>query len=72
MKKNDNEQEIKGLDNNILQSVDKEIKNENNIIENKNKEKKINQKKMKLYIIYISQDLKNYSIYQNNSSKFSL
>jgi hypothetical protein len=27
---------------------------------------------MKLYIIYISQDLKNYSIYQNNSSKFSL
>ena len=40
MKKNDNEQEIKGLDNNILQSVDKEIKNENNIIENNNKEKK--------------------------------
>ena len=46
LKKNDNEQEIKGLDNNILQSVDKEIKNENNIIENNNKEKKINQKKM--------------------------
>jgi hypothetical protein len=40
LKKNDNEQEIKGLDNNILQSVDKEIKNENNIIENNNKEKK--------------------------------
>jgi hypothetical protein len=72
LKKNDNEQEIKGLDNNILQSVDKEIKNKNNTTENKNKEKKINQKKMKLYIIYISQDLKNYSIYQNNSSKFSL
>ena len=40
LKKNDNEKEIKGLDNNILQSVDKEIKNENNIIENNNKEKK--------------------------------
>ena len=40
LKKNDNEQEIKGLDNNILQIVDKEIKNENNIIENNNKEKK--------------------------------
>ena len=40
LKKNDNEQEIKGLDNKILQSVDKEIKNENNIIENNNKEKK--------------------------------
>ena len=40
MKKNDNEQEIKRLGDNILQIVDKEIKNENNIIENNNKEKK--------------------------------
>ena len=40
LKKNDNEQEIKRLGDNILQIVDKEIKNENNIIENNNKEKK--------------------------------
>ena len=47
MKKKDNEKEKKGLDNNILQSVDKEIKNENNIIENNNKEKKNKKKKKK-------------------------
>ena len=38
-KKND-KQEIKRLDNNILQSIDKEVKNKNNMIENNNKEKK--------------------------------